>query len=37
VWTMTANGDLPCVRVGRSKRYDPRDLDRWIKEQKKPK
>lgn len=31
LWTMTADGDIPSVRVGRrGVRYLPDDLTRWI-------
>lgn len=30
LWTLTANGEIPSVRFGRSVRYDPADLRRWI-------
>lgn len=34
LWTLTNKGDLPCVRIGRSVRYDPRDLEVWIERHK---
>lgn len=34
LWTLTHHGDIPCVRVGRSIRYDVRDLQAWIDGQK---
>jgi len=34
LWTFTKNGAIPCVRIGRSVRYDPQDLAHWIKQQK---
>ena len=34
LWTLTNEGDLPCVRIGRSVRYDLRDLDAWIERHK---
>lgn len=34
LWTMTNCGEIPCVRIGRSVRYDPADLQVWIEEQK---
>lgn len=34
LWTLTNQGDLPCVRIGRSVRYDPRDLEAWIERHK---
>jgi excisionase family DNA binding protein len=30
LWTLTNQGELPVVRIGRSVRYDPRDLSAWI-------
>ena len=35
LWELTNRGDLPCIRLGRSVRYDPADLEQWI-ELKKP-
>ena len=34
LWAMTASGEVPCVRLGRSVRYDPDDLRAWIEERK---
>jgi len=34
LWTLTNSGELPCVRIGRAVRYDPRDLRAWIDQQK---
>jgi len=34
LWSLTQSGDLPCVRIGRAVRYDPRDLTAWIDRQK---
>ncbi len=34
LWTLTSQGEIPSVRVGRSVRYDPVDLTRWIDAQK---
>ncbi len=34
LWAMTNCGEIPCVRIGRSVRYDPDDLRLWIEEQK---
>lgn len=36
LWGLTARGELPVVRIGRSVRYDPRDLVRWIEAAKTP-
>lgn len=30
LFTLTKRGDLPAVRIGRSVRYDPADLQRFI-------
>ena len=36
LWTLTVpRGPIPCVRLGRSVRYDPRDLTAWIDAQRK--
>ena len=36
LWSLTVpRGPIPVVRIGRSVRYDPRDLQRWIEQQKK--
>ena len=34
LWTMTASGEIPCVRIGRCVRYPLGDLRRWIDDQK---
>ncbi len=34
LWTLTNCGDIPCVRIGRAVRYDPRDLACYIDTQK---
>jgi excisionase family DNA binding protein len=34
LWGMTQSGEIPCVRIGRSVRYDPADLRAWISAQK---
>jgi excisionase family DNA binding protein len=34
LWTLTNNGTIPHIRFGRSIRYDPSDLARWITKQK---
>ena len=33
LWAMTASGEIPHVRIGRSVRYSLDDLHRWIDEQ----
>lgn len=30
LWDLRMSGEIPCVRVGRSVRYDPADLQAWI-------
>ena len=30
LWKLTNEGDIPCVRIGRSVRYDPADIRAWI-------
>ena len=34
LWSLTDSGKIPCVRIGRSVRYDPVDLRAWINSQK---
>lgn len=34
LWLLTHEGKIPCVRLGRSVRYDPRDIQAWIEAQK---
>ena len=31
LWKLTKSGDIPCVHIGRSVRYDARSLDQWIR------
>jgi excisionase family DNA binding protein len=31
---MTQSGDLPCIRNGRRRLYDPDDLKVWVQQQK---
>ena len=31
LWKLTKSGDIPCVHIGRSVRYDARSLDLWIR------
>lgn len=33
LWSLTDRGMIPVVRIGRSVRYDPRSLSRWIEQQ----
>lgn len=30
LWTITERGELPCVRIGRAKRYSIARLNAWI-------
>lgn len=30
LWTLTHSREIPMVKIGRSVRYDPRDLDAYI-------
>lgn len=30
LWGLSDSGEIPCVRIGRSVRYDPRDLEAFI-------
>ena len=34
LWSMTASGEIPHIRLGRSLRYPTADLRRWIDQQK---
>ena len=34
LWSMTISGDIPSVKIGRARRYDLRDLDRWVQQRK---
>ena len=34
LWQLTKCGDIPCIRIGRAKRYDQQELDAWIEQQK---
>jgi excisionase family DNA binding protein len=36
LWQLTKDGAIPCVRIGRSVRYDLRDLRGWIDRHKGP-
>ena len=35
LWQLTRDGKLPCIRINRSVRYDPKDLTEFIDNQKK--
>lgn len=30
LWSLTKAGEIPCLKIGRSVRYDPVDLRNWI-------
>ena len=30
LWGLTASGEIPSLKIGRSVRYDPHDLAHWI-------
>jgi excisionase family DNA binding protein len=30
LWELTNRGEIPCMRIGRSVRYRPADLQAWI-------
>ncbi len=32
LWSLTASGDIPHIRIGRAVRYPADDLHHWIKE-----
>jgi len=34
LWSMTASGEIPHIRLGRCVRYPVEDLQRWIDERK---
>ena len=34
LWSLTNRGDVPCLRIGRSVRYDVTDLRSWIESKK---
>jgi excisionase family DNA binding protein len=36
LWTLTNSGEINRVKIGRSVRYDPRDLKAWIDKAKQP-
>ena len=36
LWRLTDAGEIPCIRIGRSVRYDPADLRAWINAKKSP-
>jgi excisionase family DNA binding protein len=36
LWRLTDAGEIPCIRIGRSVRYDPADLRVWIAAKKNP-
>ena len=34
IYRAAREGDLPCVRCGRYRRFDPADVERWVDERK---
>ena len=30
LWRLTNNGEVPCIRIGKSVRYDVKKLENWI-------
>ena len=34
LWSLTHDGKIPCVRIGRAVRYDLADIRSWIESQK---
>lgn len=34
LWNLTERGEISAVRIGRSVRYDPADLTRWVERSK---
>ena len=34
LWSITASGEIPAIRVGRCKRYTVTDLEAWIEQKK---
>jgi excisionase family DNA binding protein len=36
LWTLTKEGRVPCVHIGRRVLYDPEDLATWVETLKKP-
>ena len=34
LWSLTASGEIPCVKIGRAVRYDLRDLSEYVNKQK---
>ncbi|PHS04369.1 MAG: DNA-binding protein [Blastopirellula sp.] len=34
LWSLANEGDLPCVKFGRTVRYDKEDIKAWINKQK---
>ena len=35
LWSMTAGGEIPCLRMGKSVRYNLESLRRWIAQREK--
>jgi excisionase family DNA binding protein len=36
LWTLTARGEITCIRIGRAVRYSAADLAAWIESRKAP-
>jgi excisionase family DNA binding protein len=34
LWSLTDRGEIPVIRIGRSVRYDRRDIEQWIERRK---
>ena len=34
LWQLTKDGEIPCIRIGRSVRYSIHDLEAWIEQRK---
>lgn len=34
LWTLTKQGRIPCVRIGRAVRYDPADIHQFVQQSK---
>ena len=37
IYDMAASGELPAMRIGRTWRFDRRDIERWLREKVEPK
>lgn len=34
LWSLTNRGDIPSLRIGKTVRYEPKDIEAWIQRQK---